>query len=63
MDSRSGGITEGTDAGLTLEQMRHAATHSHVTMTGRYSRNAASKIAESLKARAAHRAQKPEDHQ
>lgn len=60
MDSRSGGITEGTDAGLTLEQMRHAATHSNVTMTARYSRNAASKIAESLKARAAHRAAQQE---
>lgn len=56
MDSRSGGITEGTDAGMTLEQMRHAATHSHVGMTARYSRNSASKIAESLRARAAHRA-------
>lgn len=58
MDSRSGGITEGTDAGLTLEQMRHAATHSSVTMTARYSRNAADKIAESLKARVAHRNQR-----
>jgi hypothetical protein len=58
MHSRHGGVTEGTDAGLSLEQMRHAATHSSVQMTAKYSRNAAGKIAESLKARAAYRAAK-----
>jgi hypothetical protein len=55
MDSRSGGITEGTDAGLSLDQMRHAATHSNVTMTARYDRNTEAKVAETLKARVAHR--------
>ena len=37
-DSRSGGITEGTDAGANLELMRGAAGHSNPSTTARYSR-------------------------
>ena len=35
MDSRSGGISEGTNAGVSLELMRHAATHSDISTTQR----------------------------
>lgn len=45
MDSRSGAITEATDAGADLEHIRHAATHSDIKMTQRYSRGAADKTA------------------
>jgi hypothetical protein len=45
MDSRAGGITEASTAGVELEHIRHAATHSNIAMTQRYSRNAAVKIA------------------
>lgn len=44
MDSRSGGITEASDAGAEMEHIRHAATHSDISMTARYSRNSAAKI-------------------
>lgn len=45
MDSRAGAITEATDAGADLEHVRHAATHSQISMTQRYSRGAEEKIA------------------
>lgn len=45
MDSRAGGITEASDAGADLEHIRHAATHSNISMTQRYSRGAEGKIA------------------
>jgi hypothetical protein len=44
MDSRAGAITESTDAGASLEDVRHAATHSDIKMTMRYSRGEAEKI-------------------
>lgn len=44
MDSRAGAITEATDAGANLENIRQAATHSDIAMTQRYSRGAAEKI-------------------
>jgi hypothetical protein len=44
MDSRAGGITEATGAGADIEHVRHAATHSSIQMTQRYSRGAAEKI-------------------
>lgn len=56
MDSRSGAITEATDAGCDLEHVRHAATHSNISMTQRYSRGSAEKVAGVMKLRAAHRA-------
>ena len=55
MDSRSGAITEATDAGAELEDVRHAATHSDIAMTQRYSRGAAQKVAKVMKLRVQHR--------
>jgi hypothetical protein len=59
MDSRAGGITEATEAGADLEHVKHAATHSNIAMTQRYSRNATAKIAGVQVKRAAHRAATP----
>jgi len=58
MDSRAGGISEATDAGADLELVRHAATHSDISMTQRYSRNAVEKTAEVMRKRAQHRAKR-----
>jgi hypothetical protein len=58
MDSRSGGITEATDAGADLEHVRHAATHSNISMTQRYSRGAAQKIAGVMQTRVEYRNKK-----
>lgn len=46
MDSRSGGISEATNAGADLEHVRHAATHSNITTTQGYSRSSEEKVAE-----------------
>ena len=51
MDSRAGAISEATDAGADLEHVRHAATHSNISMTQRYSRGAEEKIANVQKLR------------
>lgn len=59
-DSRAGGISEATDAGADLEMVRHAATHSNISMTQRYSRGAEEKIAAVMQLRTEHRnKQKP----
>lgn len=58
MDSRAGGISEATDAGAELEHVRHAATHSNISMTQRYSRGATEKIANVMQLRSAHRNKK-----
>jgi hypothetical protein len=55
MDSRSGGITEASNAGIEIEHIRHAATHSSIAMTQRYSRGATEKIAGVQAKRAAFR--------
>lgn len=55
MDSRAGGITEGSDAGVPLEHLRQAAGHSESQTTAGYSRGQATKTAESLKLRVVHR--------
>ncbi len=55
MDSRAGAISEATDAGAQLEDVRHAATHSEISQTQRYSRGSADKVAKVMKLRAAHR--------
>jgi site-specific recombinase XerD len=55
MDSRAGAISEATDAGADLEHVRHAATHSNISMTQRYSRGAEGKIENVQKLRAEHR--------
>ena len=62
MDSRSGGITEGTDAGIPLEIMSKAATHSDTATTARYNRNDSKKIADALRQRAAYRQQIMGEH-
>jgi hypothetical protein len=58
MDSRAGAISEATDAGAELEHVRHAATHSDIGMTQKYSRNSVEKIAGVMEKRAAHRQNK-----
>jgi hypothetical protein len=55
MDSRAGAISEATDAGADLEHVRHAATHSDISMTQRYSRGGAEKTAGVMQKRVAHR--------
>ncbi len=55
MDSRAGGITEATEAGADLEHVKHAATHSDIAQTQRYSRGATDKIAGVQKSRIEHR--------
>jgi hypothetical protein len=55
MDSRAGAITEATAAGANLEHIRHAATHSDIGMTQRYSRGATEKIAGVMVQRTDHR--------
>jgi hypothetical protein len=58
MDSRAGGISEATDAGASLELVRHAATHSNVSTTANYSRGSVEKIADVMKLRSASRNKK-----
>jgi integrase len=55
MDSRAGGVTEASQAGVDLEHIRHAATHSDIQMTQRYSRDAEQKIAQVMQQRVAFR--------
>lgn len=55
MDSRAGAISEATDAGAPLELVRHAATHSDISMTQRYSRGGTEKTAEVMQRRIEHR--------
>lgn len=55
MDSRAGAISEATDAGAELEHVRHAATHSDISMTQRYSRGSEDKIAQVQRLRIEHR--------
>jgi hypothetical protein len=55
MDTRAGAISEATDAGASLEDVRHAATHSNTSMTARYSRAPEGKIASVMQTRVAHR--------
>lgn len=55
MDSRAGAITEATEAGAELEHIKHAATHSDISMTQRYARGAAEKTAGVMLKRAAFR--------
>lgn len=55
MDTRSGAISEATDAGADLEHVRQAATHSDISQTQAYSRGATEKVAGVMKLRAEHR--------
>lgn len=45
MDSRASAISEASDAGIPMEHIRQASTHSNISTTERYSRNAAGKTA------------------
>lgn len=55
MDSRAGAISEATDAGAELEHVRHAATHSDISMTQRYSRGSTEKVENVQRLRTEHR--------
>ena len=55
MDSRAGAITEATDSGAELEDIRHAATHGDIAMTQKYSRGGEAKTAKVMRLRVAHR--------
>jgi hypothetical protein len=55
MDTRAGAITEATDSGASIEDVRHAATHSNVAMTQRYSRNQEKKTATVMELRVKNR--------
>lgn len=55
MDSRAGAITEATEGGAEIEHVKHAATHSDISQTQRYSRGATEKIASVQAKRIQHR--------
>lgn len=59
MDSRAGAISEATASGATLEDARHAATHSNVSTTQIYSRESAERVAKVMTLRVAGRKNKP----
>ena len=56
MDSRAGGITEGADAGATVDDLRLHATHSNQAITTRYVRGALDSTRRVADLRAARRA-------
>lgn len=61
MDSRAGAISEATSSdGVSLEDARHAATHSNIAMTQRYSREGEKHIAKVMTLRVKHRGNKSE---
>lgn len=55
MDTRAGAITEATQSGAPLESIKHAATHSDISMTQRYARAAETKTEDVQKFRMTHR--------
>lgn len=57
-DSRSGSITEATDASASTELVRHHATHKNAAMTARYSKNTIKKTSEVARLRIAARTEK-----
>lgn len=61
MDSRSGAISEAVDAGVPLEFVRHAATHSDIAQTQAYDRGQAKATAKTMKARVENRAKRTEN--
>jgi len=54
-DSRSGSITEATDANAGLEIVRHHSAHKNASMTARYSKNTVKKTSEVARLRIAAR--------
>ncbi len=59
MDSRSGGITEATMSGASIEFIKHAATHANMSTTERYARNKSGKIRDVQQKRIAGRGKVP----
>jgi hypothetical protein len=57
-DSRSGSITEATDADAGLEIVRHHSAHKNASMTARYSKNTIKKTSEVARLRIAARSEK-----
>lgn len=55
MDSRAGGVTEGSDAGANIEHLRHHANHSNIATTTRYDRKTLEKTRAVADLRVAHR--------
>ncbi|WLA60268.1 hypothetical protein [Bradyrhizobium diazoefficiens] len=55
MDSRSGAISEAIAAGVPLEFVRHAATHSDISQTQEYDRIQAKATAKAMRARVENR--------
>ncbi len=55
MDSRAGGATEATEAGVPLELLRHAMTHSNIATTQNYARGGKETTATVAVARADYR--------
>ena len=55
MDSRAGGVTESTDAGAAIEDVRHHATHKNASTTQRYSRGTLEKTSKVAKLRVEYR--------
>jgi hypothetical protein len=51
MDARAGAISEAVSSGARLELVRHAATHSNISMTQRYDRDAAEATASVMRTR------------
>jgi hypothetical protein len=61
MDNRAGAISEATNSGAPLESVRHAATHSDIATTQRYSRDGIKKTADVQRFRVAGRSKNAHD--
>jgi hypothetical protein len=59
MDTRAGAITEAFAVDAPSDMIRKTATHSNISMTGKYSRDDAKATAEVMQLRAASRSNKP----
>lgn len=57
-DTRAGGVTEGGDAGVDIELLRHQANHQNIATTQRYNRKTLEKTQKVAKLRIEHRTQK-----
>lgn len=57
-DTRAGGITEGGDAGVDIELLRHQANHQNISTTQRYNRHTLAKTQKVAELRVANRGTK-----
>jgi len=57
-DTRAGGITEGGDAGVDIELLRHQANHQNISTTQRYNRHTLAKTQKVAELRVANRSPK-----